>query len=393
MKRFAFVFLCAIGLLLSPRILHATSYVIVGTCKPNYASYPTISQAVAAAPVGATVEVCPGTYAEQVTISTPLTLEGITIGNTNRAIIVPPSGGLSATVVSALGVSVAYQVLVTTGPVNITNITVDGTGNDGNGGSFLAGIFYEGGSSGTVNEVTARYQIDEGEGTGIWAENGTSTMETVTMENCDLHDIDYAGIFIASNQSSSTLAATIKGNTVAGESVGPSFGILSLGATGTVTGNVVSDFTSDGIADQLSSASLSISANTLTNTEANSYAAGIDLGGTGDSVKSNSVLNHNGSNTDGILIETASPPTIQDNKIANSNVAIEFSCYSATVSGNTITDAATALDQVPSSVASANIYYGASTIRTDCSSASSGAIAAKARLQALLKKLQLPLSR
>src|SRR3981189_2967160 len=41
---------------------------VVGTCKPGLSSYPSISAAVAAAPSGSTVQVCPGTYPEQVTI-------------------------------------------------------------------------------------------------------------------------------------------------------------------------------------------------------------------------------------------------------------------------------------------------------------------------------------
>jgi hypothetical protein len=78
--------------------------------------------------------------------------------------------------------------------------------------------------------------------------------------------------------------------------------------------------------------------------------------------------------------------TVEDNKVANSYIAIEFSCNTATVSGNTITDAATALDSVPSSLATSNIYYGVATIRTEgCTS--SDAAAKRAAMEARLKKL------
>jgi len=54
---------------------------VVGSCKPNQPSYATIQAAVdaAGATPGATVLVCPGTYAEQVSIATPLTLKGLSL--------------------------------------------------------------------------------------------------------------------------------------------------------------------------------------------------------------------------------------------------------------------------------------------------------------------------
>jgi pectin methylesterase-like acyl-CoA thioesterase len=55
---------------------------VVGTCKKTSApSYSTIHEAVnaAAANPGTTVLVCPGAYAEQVVITTPLTLKGLSI--------------------------------------------------------------------------------------------------------------------------------------------------------------------------------------------------------------------------------------------------------------------------------------------------------------------------
>ncbi len=75
------------------------------------------------------------------------------------------------------------QVVVSSTGVNISNLTVDGSNNNINGAAFLAGIFYQAASSGTVNGVTARNQIDSGMGSGIWLENGTSTPETITVEN------------------------------------------------------------------------------------------------------------------------------------------------------------------------------------------------------------------
>jgi pectin methylesterase-like acyl-CoA thioesterase len=46
--------------------------IIVGICKTGI-QFPTINAAVAAAPALATIDICPGTYAEQVTITKSLT--------------------------------------------------------------------------------------------------------------------------------------------------------------------------------------------------------------------------------------------------------------------------------------------------------------------------------
>jgi hypothetical protein len=48
------------------------------------------------------VLVCPGTYPEQVTISQPLTLQGITSANSAQAVIAVPGGGMSSTPDSVL---------------------------------------------------------------------------------------------------------------------------------------------------------------------------------------------------------------------------------------------------------------------------------------------------
>jgi hypothetical protein len=66
--------------------LQATTYV-VGTCKPRLRSFSNISAALAATPAPDVVQVCPGTYPEQVEITQPVTLAGIASGNSEQAII------------------------------------------------------------------------------------------------------------------------------------------------------------------------------------------------------------------------------------------------------------------------------------------------------------------
>ena len=88
--------------LLSVQSLFAST-VQVGTCMPPLQSFTTISAAVSSVPSGSTVDVCPGTYAEQVTITVPLTLQGVAAGTANQVVVTVPTAGLGQTRPACLG--------------------------------------------------------------------------------------------------------------------------------------------------------------------------------------------------------------------------------------------------------------------------------------------------
>jgi len=177
-------------LVLTAHGLWATTYV-VGTCKPRLRSFSNISAALAATPAPDVVQVCPGTYPEQVEITQPVTLAGIASGNSEQAIITLPSSGLVTTTLGS-GIQFAAQLWVNnaTGPVTVQDITVDGDGITLPG--FYAGIFYQN-SSGTINRVTTRNQ-SAGNGQGISVEGGASS-PSVTVENSSVHNFDHTGIY------------------------------------------------------------------------------------------------------------------------------------------------------------------------------------------------------
>src|SRR5258705_6403199 len=106
--------------------------VAVGNCT-SLANYATIQQAVNSVPAGSTIKVCPGKYREQVTITQPVTINGIAYANQDLAVVLPPTTGLVANAVSVEPSAdpIAAQIFVqnTAGPVVITNLTVDGSGN------------------------------------------------------------------------------------------------------------------------------------------------------------------------------------------------------------------------------------------------------------------------
>ena len=86
------------------------------------AQYSTISAAVAAAPAGATVVVCPGTYVEDVTVNKPLTIEG-------SGATVAPSASDASPLTPILNANNGFTVV---GPwVTISGFTVVGATGDG----------------------------------------------------------------------------------------------------------------------------------------------------------------------------------------------------------------------------------------------------------------------
>ncbi len=340
----------------------------VGTCKPRLTSFSKISEAVTSVPPGSTVLVCPGVYAEQVTISQPLTLQGIASDNQDQIVITVPSTGLSANVTSIFGEPVAAQLLVQSpGKVDITNIVVDGTGGDqacGTSNIWLSGIFYASGSSGEVERVRTSGQFDENCGVGIWAENGDGSNRFVSIHDSSVHDVDGTGIFVGSG-ASPTLTAFVRRNLVSVPSA-PS-GIVVSGNNGVVAENNVTDALA-GVFDL--AAGVRVSSNTFTNT---SIGVLLLAGGT---VQSNDILNANY----GVFL-ISDGATIQSNRITlATTAAVEFNCFSGVVSHNTVNDAAVGLDQVPTGFHGSNNFANTGTISTDGCSATP-VLAGAARVQ------------
>lgn len=329
--------LCFVLVALAQPLLAATYW--VGTCKTG--TFATISDAVAVVPAGSIVDVCPGTYAEQVVITKSLTLQGITGGNSSNVVITVPPGGIPTTTSILFGPVVAPQVWVTGGPVTLKNIAVDGTGGGCPGDGWLIGIFYASGSSGTVNQVTVRNQTGGNCGIGIDAENNTATLEPITIQNSNFHDVDGQVLNALFN-----VNATVTANYISGGAA-----IVFDANGGSVTNNIASgSIVGISVAGTLSA----VSGNVVENSP-----VGMRIFTTSP-VKSNKIVN---SSTHGIEL-AAGGVTVQANTITESGTAIEFSCNTGTVSGNTIKEAAVGLDAVPTAFAGANNLYNVATNRT-----------------------------
>jgi parallel beta-helix repeat protein len=354
--------LATLPLLMVQPLLAAT--VQVGGCMPNLTNYPTISAAVAGVSSGTTIDVCPGTYSEQVTITKSLNLTGVASGTANQASITVPSTGLVQNTTSFFSEPVAAQVLVLgPGPVNITNITVDGTGGDMGCLSWLAGIFYASGSSGTVNRVRASNQIDSTCGVGIWAENGGSSSYTVTVQNSTVYNADSAGIFAGSG-TTPTLTANLNNNVV-----NASTAVAAIDSD-SVHGQVIGNDVSHSTFGVYNVSNIHVQTNTVIGTTYGIYMA------SGGNASGNQVSG----SSEGVLLG-ASGATVSNNTIMTSTTAgVELGCFSATVSGNLINDAPVGFDAAPTSVAlgTNTLANTATTVTNGCAVAALAARTAPA---------------
>ena len=216
--------------------------------KPNTpcpsADYSTITDAINAAQSSDVIKICPALYPEQLLITKPLTLAGISVEGVDRVLIQPtsliPLGGLG---------SIAVISVVNTSNVTISNLAIDAGNNTVSGCSVsLAGIhFYN--ASGVVDGDAifgARLSnplsctvLFPGNGFGVQADQsaGLLTSFKITVQNSSIHDFGRNGILVTG----SSEKADINGNSITG--IGPIAGVnqfgvfLANGATGRVTGN------------------------------------------------------------------------------------------------------------------------------------------------------------
>jgi hypothetical protein len=211
---------------------------------PN-AAFTSIQAAVNAASRGDRINVCPGTYREQVRVNKALTIRGIGVANQHLSLIMPNAVVANSTS-TASGNPIAAIVLVEgTDKVTLTHLAVDGTNNGlGDCATNLVGIYYRN-ASGTVNDVAVRnIQLAPAlfgcqAGLGILVQSGGGHRSKVDILDSSIHDYQKNGI-VASEAGTEV---RISGNAVTGIGSTPLIaqnGIqVSFGAKGTVDNNSV----------------------------------------------------------------------------------------------------------------------------------------------------------
>jgi len=245
--------------------LYAATKVAVGpsTCQPSLVHFSTIQAAVNAVPFSATIVVCPGTYAEQVVISQPLTLQGVTDGTGNAAVITVPAAGLVVNATSYEFGAVTAQVLVqNTVGVTLSDLTIDGTGGTCVGGAnrtvglefYHVGVAQDGVAGGKIQNVVVRNQKNScAIGEGI-----VSDTSYITINANELHDIDRTAI------SSNSAKNYITNNSIQRSQ---NYGIIVDGGNHSLlSGNSISDGTYAGIVLEGGYTFATVSKNTILNT-------------------------------------------------------------------------------------------------------------------------------
>jgi hypothetical protein len=307
--------------------LHATTLTyIVGTCKAG-TQFTTIQAALNKSPSANVIEVCPGTYPEQLTIINAVTLEGIASGNSAQVRITSPAGGLvtNATINGSDPAAVHVFVKNATGAVNLTNLTVDSSNNKVMSFVFLVGVLYQH-SPGTVNHVIAVHQQANELGYGIYMEGGSSN-PSVTVENCSVHDFDFGGIYVTGPLGPTDIAG--------------SSGFTSDIPTGQITAKVENNFVYSATEDTINMLFGSSTVDTVTgNISLNSGLLGtfgmtVDAN-TGTVISGNTII---GTQT-GISLEDDGP-SLKSNKmyaLTGDGIFLNVNLKTSQITGNTIQD-------------------------------------------------------
>lgn len=217
----------------------------VGTCTTNPLQYPTIQSAVSAAQNGDTVTVCPGTYPEQVTVTTAISLTNVR-GQADPVVAIPAGGAVQNTL-ELSGFPAAAQILVSGVTASVKNLIVDGTGNNINTCNLdLLGIYFQN-AGGTIAGSTAQNQLlppgTDGcqNGQGIFVESQTAGTAPIAITGNTVDNFDKNGITVSYGAAN----ASIKNNVVTGNGsidyIAQNGIQLGYGATGVISGNTVSN--------------------------------------------------------------------------------------------------------------------------------------------------------
>lgn len=329
---------------------------------PNKVSYDSLTDAVQGVPAGSTIQVCPGSYAEQVVIDKSLTLKGIASGNGAYPVIVAPVGGLTT---NAMGLSIspffpnsamAAQVVVQNGAnVTVNGIALDATASTPICNAIVVGVLVQE-SSATLTDVAVKNQLQIGpfpcpaaaRGVGILTQNDTTTAQATKVQSSTFTNNGQA---IESDGAANT--ATITNNSFAGNPASNGNAISIVSGNSTIQGNTIADFNYPPAGTDVNSGSFAIfvdcvSSGTVANNHISSSQAGVYLSpgcGTGVSITGNDI-----SGASLIAIEVSGTNgLVQGNDIRSSLTAIRFAGAAAsnTVQNNTINDACAAFSSNP----------------------------------------------
>jgi parallel beta-helix repeat protein len=330
------------------------------------ADYSNISSAIADAAPGVTIDVCPGTYQEYVTIPsslTGLTIKGISSQSGNQPVIVFPTTTTGNPQASTLNADPLLTVDGATG-VTIQNLHISGPYYTTGCQSYTATHYgvYVGGAGGSatiendnVSEIRAAPSENLNgcqDGVGIGVGNGASSPPdhgTATIESDVIENYQKDGILVDGGASDVSSAPEITNNVISG--IGPTSVIGSNGievddsSTATIANNHVSGnqytppaYQGSGIL-LYSPGAVSVSSNTLSANDIGIYAYDPSAAVT---VGQNSVTNDTtNADSEGIQLDDVSGGSVTGNTVSGGYVGIDVfdGTTGATIQSNTVTGA------------------------------------------------------
>ncbi|HTC91345.1 MAG TPA: right-handed parallel beta-helix repeat-containing protein [Bryobacteraceae bacterium] len=298
---------------------------------PNV-QYASIGAAVNAASAGDVIEICPGTYQEQLIVSKPLTLRGIEVNGVKRTLIQPALSDLAG-----LATEAVITVMNTTG-VKIQDLVIDASHNTVNSCTpGLAGVHFFNASGALdhsaivgahlANPLGCSTNLPFGNGVGVQVDTSQSGTFHVSMNNNTIHSFTAYGVEVTGVG----VTANISQNTISG--VGPSSGFFQFGififngAIAQINSNVITE----GLCGSLTTADC-----------INQRSEGITLRAIGDGTVVDGNIIDNAQS--GIFINGANKLRVTNNQIGNidgmSGMDIQATASgvftNSLVSGNTI---------------------------------------------------------
>jgi hypothetical protein len=333
----------------------------VGGCKPGPKNFQTITAALSATPPPTIVQVCPGRYLEQVVVTQPVKIEGISGNNGEQAILVSPPNGMVVNATDALGDQIAAQLYVeiNPGPVGISNLTFDASNNEVSAPAYVVGIFVQDSNATTISHVVTQNQMGGAGGFGVWLQGGDPT----AVENSSIHDFSDIGIWTQANPGPPQLTAVIQGNFVNGQTASGIIAVLDV-ALGNGSTNTVSD---NYLAGGQTGISVSGGASgTVTHNNLITDGTAIAIGSDGNTGGTLSVTNNDifYSSEEGIVVNSGLP-AVQHNTITHTPIGLDYRCNGdGSMKLNTIMDTDTGQANLPAGFASTNSFFNVQTIST-----------------------------
>jgi len=245
-KSLVLVILCVTAIARTNAVASQTHLVSTNQMICPTAQYTSIQAAIDASLPGDVINVCPGVYDEQIVISKPVTVKGVTVNSLGIALLQPTvltstGGGSDIAVVSVLN----------TDGVHLLNIGVDASKNNvSDCAPTLSAVHFLNSSGEIRNDAITGAKLTSpgacttlsGNGYGVLLESTGAGSYWVLVQGNSIHDYSKEGVRAIGNG----ITATVTGNVITG--LGPAggyffqFGVfIRDGAVGLIKGNQIAE--------------------------------------------------------------------------------------------------------------------------------------------------------